>query len=279
MRTITSHTRAAMNSYVKDGPYRYHWRATVGLGHQRWFPYDTSLSPGSDYGNDRDRTGHYSSWVFTGHSIHELPNIKSGQIVRSLDQDIAELTLTLLNTQVVPIGDIEEGYTGSQEYDLPGILSWSRGNPSVETNRWGHTGETGWEDMLVPDRIVRTYEGYGLDQSVSAGRDPNMYATGFWLIDTVELNAEGDVVIKARDLGRVLEDSLAMPPDIPWDSYPMEWSKIRSVSTEGRGPTGGAGSRPVRAAAPVPSRRPPATRSTWARASSTGRATSAAAGR
>jgi hypothetical protein len=69
-----------------------------------------------------------------------------------------------------------------------------------------------------------------------------MYASGFWLIDSVVLNADGDLVIKARDLARLLIDHIAMPPNIPWDSYPMEWSKIESVKRRSRAARPPAGS-------------------------------------
>jgi hypothetical protein len=239
MRQLTTQTREAMNAYVNDGDQRFYWRATVEYGQMKWFPYDTELSPGGSYGHDRARAGHYSNMLFTGFQVHEIPNIKSGEITQSLDQDIAELTLTLLNTVISPMGDVEEEYTGSEEYDVPGVLSFRRGAPTIDTNRWGHLSETGWVDLLVPDRIVKTYEGYGIDPTVPAGHDPSMYASGVWLIDTVELNDEGDLVLKARDLGRLLNDHIAMPPDIPWDSYPMEWSKIASELVEDRAPTGG----------------------------------------
>jgi hypothetical protein len=245
MRNITSDTRAAVAAEVKDGPTRYWWRATVEHTSLQWYDYDTDLAPGGDYGIDRQRTGHYSSMIFRGGwGVHEIPNIKSGQIIRDLNQDIAELTLTVLNTVISPMGDLEDEYTGSEEYDVPGVLSFNRAAPKIAANRWGHDISTGWEDLLCPDRILKTYEGYGIDPTVPAGWDPNMYASGFWLIDSVVENADGDLVIKARDLARLLSDHIAMPPNIPWDSYPMEWSKIESVEVEGRELTGGSWWRP-----------------------------------
>lgn len=240
MREITSQTRNAMESPVKDGDTRYYWRATVEQGKLKWWDYDTENAPGGDYGRDRARTGHYSSMVFTGYQVREIPNIKSGQISRDIDQDISEFTLTILNTVISPMGDLEEEYVGSEEYDVPGVLSYNRGKPTVEANRWGHVSETGWEDFLVPDRIVKIYRGYGIDPSVPAAHDPHMYAEGVYLIDTVTINDEGDLTIKGRDLARLLVDHIAMPPDIPWDSYPMEWSKIASKVVQGRAPTGGS---------------------------------------
>ena len=244
MRVLTDDTRAAMNSYVKDGPYRYYWRATVEKAPVLYYPYDTAFALGGDYGHDRDRTGNYSSIIFSGRAVHEIPNIQSGQIVRDLDQDIAELTLTVLNTMIAPMGTTEDQYTGSLEYDEPGALSFDRGAETIEDNRWGHTENTGWQDYFCPDRLIRTYEGYGIDESLPPGVDPAMYASGCWLIDTVQMNDQGQLVIKARDLGRILVDHIAMPPNIPWDSYPMEWSTIRSELVTDRAPTGGDWSVP-----------------------------------
>lgn len=244
MRVITDQTRDAWLSDVKDGDNAGHVRATIEVGLLKWFEYNTENSPGCDYGNDRPRTGHYSSMIFSGAQVKEIPNIATLQIQRSLDQDVATMTMTVLNTSITPMGETEDSYTSTPEYDIPGILSPSWGKPSIEANRWGHTIETGWEEMFVPDRIVKTYEGYGIDNTVPPGFDPHMYSSGVWLIDTVDLNAAGDLVIKARDLGRLLIDHIAMPPDIPWDSYPLEFSKIRSEVVQGRGPTGGDWSTP-----------------------------------
>lgn len=240
MRTITAATRASWLNPVKDGPNRYTWRATVEYGNLQWWDYDTDNMPGGDYGNHRSRTGHYSSMFFTGRGVHEIPGILSGTITRALDQDIATLTMTVLNSAISPMGNTAEEYTGSLEYDVPGALSFDRGKSTIETNRWGHTIDTGWQDLLVPDRILKTYGGYGIDRDVHAGHDVNMYATGCWLIDKVETDSDGNLVITARDFARLLVDHIAMPPNIPWDSYPLEWSKIRSDTVQGRAPTGGS---------------------------------------
>lgn len=248
MRQISSATREAIYSPVKDDETRYYWRVTIEAGLLRWTDYDTENAPGGDYGHDRPRTGHFSSMVFGSIAKHgavrEIPSIKSGTITRDLGQDVAEITLTLLNTTISPIGESEDEYTGSMEYDVPGALSYSRGTPTIDANRWGHV-ETGWEKIIAPDRIMRSYEGYGIDRSVPAGFDEHMYASGIWLIDTVSLNSDGDVVIKGRDLGRLLIDHIAIPPNIPWDSYPLEWSKIDALEVEARAPTGGTWSVPA----------------------------------
>lgn len=223
-------------------------RATIQVANLRRYEYDTAMTEGGDFGTDRHRSGYFTSIVFGDPSIlREMRNIKSYSWSRSVDQDVATCTLTLLNTDLTPIGNQEElSHTG--DFDLPGYFTFNRGQQEISANRWGYTNETGWQNVIVPDRVVKTYEGYGTDDSVPPSLDPNLVQSGTWLIDTVTYTKDGDIVLEMRDLGRLLLDQIVFPPVVPYAEYPLSWDWIRTEQVPSRDATGGAFERPKGAA-------------------------------
>lgn len=156
----------------------------------------------------------------------ELPNLKSVEWSRSTSQDAATCTLVLYNTIPLPLGQVPER---DEELDVPGFYTFNRGTTSWSTSRWGHTAN-GWRDRIVPDRIIRTYEGYGFDPDVSPEDDPDMYLSGVWKIDDVEYTHDGLITIKCRDLGSLLIEQIMFPPVVPFKHYPLRFSPYRTVN-------------------------------------------------
>lgn len=242
MRVITAATNTAWRSEVKAGPTRPCVRATVQRAHMRRISYNTANAPGGDYDHERERRGHFANFLFGGdESVHEIRSLKRCTWSRSVEQDVSECTLTILNTDVTPIGTATQQ---ADDFEQPGLFTYNRGDTFIAANRWGYTSETGWNKLLVPDRLVRTYEGYGFDPAVAPGDDPNLYISGTWIIDEVGYDATGNLEVRMRDVGRLLIDAIAFPPVVPWDDYPMAWSKITSEQVEGRDVTGGAWGTP-----------------------------------
>lgn len=241
MRTVTAETTARWKSVLHAGNTKPTVRATLEHGRMREVTYNTENNPGGDYGRARSRKGHFRNIIFGATSVRELPNVRRCEWSRSVDQDIAECTLTLVNIELTAIGDAP---SAGDDFDTPGALTFNRGDQQIQVNRWGQDAETGWNGMIVPDRLIRTYEGYGSDDTLAPGDDPNLYPSGTWLIDDVSYAANGDIVIKARDLIRLLVDHISHPPVVPYDDYPMEWSKIRSVPVANRDVTGGTWGQP-----------------------------------
>ena len=204
MRTTTTQTKNAWASGDYVGSQRPMVRATI----QR---LSVSLrSFGSQV---------YSSVPFgQGNRPLELPNIKSVKWSRSVDQGVATATMTLYNTEPLPLGA-----TPDADLDRPGYFTYQRGK-AFYSPRWGHT-KTGWQDWIVPDRIIRTYEGYGFNPAVAPELDTNLYQSGTWLIDDVTLDHEGFITIEMRDIGRVLLDQIMLPPIVPTASYPLFFEK------------------------------------------------------
>lgn len=241
MRAITEHTDTAWRSETKLGSQRYTCRATIQKMWMSSRPYNTDDAPGGDYDNERSRKGHFRDFIFgppTG--LNELRNIKQCNWSRSVDRDVAECTLTLLNTDILPY-NVEDD---SDDFEYAGLMSPTRGDNTAANARWGYNDQTGWNDSIVPDRVVKTYEGYGGDPDVPPGFDENLYLTGTWMIDEVTYTAAGDISIAMRDLGRLLIDHISFPPVVPWDDYPLAFSTIRSDGIDGRAPTGGSWNRP-----------------------------------
>ncbi len=170
----------------------------------------------------------YADILFSNTGVpKEIPNIKSVNWTRSLDSDAAQLTVELYNTKPRDIDDpipmagrvVPES---RRDLDHPGWYTPTRGT-SANSKRWGHT-KNDWYGMLLPDNIIRTYEGYGFDPSVAPEKDPNLVQTGVWMIDSIRMNALGTITVNARDLARLLLDQQSSEPVIPKDFDPLRFS-------------------------------------------------------
>lgn len=165
----------------------------------------------------------------------ELPNVRSISWERSVDQAAASCTVTFWNT--VPLEPGEAPTPGI--LDQPGYYTYNRG-------RSGYTqvAPNEWADMLLPDNVLRTYEGYGADFDVCPDKDPFLVQTGVWLIDRVTYNADGTISCECRDLIRLLMDQIAYLPVVPERagfvnddvpdgaySYPVSFSSRNSEPT------------------------------------------------
>jgi len=171
----------------------------------------------------------WASYIFGNpHPMHELPNVKAVRWNRSIDQDAATCELDLFNVAPLPIGQApiltDDGvYEG---FEQRGYFTFNRGDDT--TNRWNHT-PTEWTHKLYPDMIVRTYEGYGFDETVPPDQDPHLVQTGTWFIDDVILDAIGTFQLKMRDASVLLMEQIAFLPVIPTGSYPLSFEHIHTV--------------------------------------------------
>lgn len=225
---------------AKIGDQKPTVRATIQIQNLKKFDYDTAWAQGGSFEVDRHRTGYYTSMIFGDSSgVREIPNIKSYTWTRSVNQDVATCTLTILNAELTAIGEVDPNI---EELDQPGFFTWNRGTlgEGISADRWGYDTETGWNGIFVPDRLVKTYEGYGSNPDVVPALDENLLQSGAWLIDEVSINSDGDMVLTMRDLGRMLLDQIVFPPVVPYSEYPLVWSKTHTENVPGRDVTGGA---------------------------------------
>lgn len=163
----------------------------------------------------------YSSYLFNNPNVpKELPNLRSISWERSTDTEVATCTIQLWNTRPLPLG--QQPIAG--DLDLPGWYTPTRGVGSF-SSQWGQEVNE-WLGLLLPDNIVRTYEGYGFDPNVCPSADPNLMISGTWLIDEVDIDAEGKTInLQCSDFGRLLMDQLAMKPIVPERFEPLTFSK------------------------------------------------------
>ncbi len=145
----------------------------------------------------------------------ELPNVRSVTTARGIDTDAATLTIELWNVAPLPYGTAPT----PEHFERPGWYSPNRG---AAGNPWGDAANQ-WADMLVENRVVRTFQGYGVDPSVVADEDIHLLPTGTWLIDTVAISSGRVITLVCRDMAKVLIDQIAFPPIIPTATYPISF--------------------------------------------------------
>lgn len=201
----------------------YDWQEGVFLGAKRAFGRVTIQKP--KLSTSKIYTESYATLPFHQASRpRELPNVKSINWERSVDAEAATCTVVLWNTTPLQPGMHPEG---AGVLDLPGWFTYNRGDSEYSTS-WGHAPNK-WQDWIVPDRVLRTYQGYGVDTSRIPELDDNLVCTGTWLIDDVEYDVEGTITIVCRDFARLLIDQIMFPPVVPLAKYPLRFEGEHEV--------------------------------------------------
>lgn len=146
----------------------------------------------------------------------ELPNVLSFECDRGVENDVDTGTLTLLNVAPLPIGEVPP----TEDFDLLGHYTPQRGK-SAFSSRWNHEPNE-WAEALMPDNLIRTYEGYGFDAEVCPSSDPNLVQTGVWSIVKAKFTHDGRIVVELQGLeGPLLNDQIAYPPVVPFSAGPV----------------------------------------------------------
>lgn len=176
----------------------------------------------------------------------EIPNIVSCNIDRRLGTDAASMTLVMRNQIAADVDEnLDEIHAGTThdpgpldfaptkrelgEFGAPGYFTFQRGLSFDSQWKWGFGQDPTWIDMFIPNRVIRTHQGYGSDGSGQVHNDAKLDLTGTWLIDRVEYSATGLVTITCRDFAKLLIEQRLYPPIIPLDQYPLD---ICGPSTE-----------------------------------------------
>lgn len=224
--------------------------ATNGQMHGRDRPVGrVTLSDNALITLQSDRAG---PWRQLQHRIasdlheRELEAVQSIAISRDLGNDTASCTITFSNN--------DPNYRQPDGVDTLGRPGWvtpTRGEtspihrPSVYNGyldpgqepyltEWGYE-QNAWHNALLPNRLLRTYQGYGSDNFdqynqylnfrdpafVPAWLDTKLVITGTWLIDTVSMSVDGKIVVQCRDLGKLLLEQLCYPPMLPLSRFPL----------------------------------------------------------
>jgi hypothetical protein len=169
----------------------------------------------------------YASLVFgrPAQSPQELPNVKSLKWSRGVDTDIATATMELYNTAPQPLGTVFNPVYG---IDQPGYYTFTT---SAEASPlYARNTREQWQSLIVPDNIVRTYEGYGFNPDTCPEDDQNLYQSGVWLIKDVEFDVAGLITLTMEDLASILRDQICFYPVIPKNFYPLSFSSVPKKS-------------------------------------------------
>lgn len=155
----------------------------------------------------------------------EVPNIKSISIDRSLDSDAAECSIVLYNQWMDPNDQWREGET-LKDLGTPGYFTWNHGASAEARSRWGHEVNA-WANVLTPNALLRTYQGYGgRDKTIADARaDGNIIRSGVWLVDDVRVSTNGLIELKCRDMAKLLIEQIVYPPLVPDGLYPLSYAR------------------------------------------------------
>lgn len=152
----------------------------------------------------------------------EIPNVQTFTTDRSIESDAATCSITIYN-QWMRDNDDPEALT-SPSLGMHGYFTPSYGKDALAQSRWAQTPNE-WEDILVPNAIIRSYQGYGGHAKTRAQAivDGNIMLTGVWLVDEVRVGTDGFMKIDCRDMGKLLIEQQLYPPLVPRTHYPLKY--------------------------------------------------------
>lgn len=153
----------------------------------------------------------------------ELPNLVSVNLSRGLSTEAGSCDIVMRNILPPGLGDPE--ITLGQFGDL-GAFTWDHGASQDAKARWGHIANQ-WHDVLVPNALLRTYQGYGGEEKPlpQAIADGNVVLNGVWLIDDVTIGTDATISMKCRDMAKLLLDQQLFPPLVPDVLYPLKYRR------------------------------------------------------
>lgn len=156
----------------------------------------------------------------------EVPNVTKIDWERSLKSDAGSCTITIANV-ATSVASVQSGVAG-----IPGAYTWAHGQPDAAA-RWGQTPNSWWE-VLIPNALLRTYEGYGgfeedgtpmsIPDAVAGGY---LYLTGLWLVDEVNVSSNGTLSLRCRDMAKLLIEQIVFPPFSPPAWYPIRFARYK----------------------------------------------------
>lgn len=183
--------------------------------------------------------GHFRTLLFGSRADeYEIPNIRTCSIDRRLGTDAASMTLTFLNASHVDLQEnLDETYIEAaggaaggptkrelMEFGSPGGFTYRRGVANEgggSPNPWSHDVNPTWVDMFLPNRVIKTFQGYGTDNAGYPWNDTKLVQTGVWLIDKVDMGADGLITLTCRDPAKLLIEQRLYPPIVPLESYQL----------------------------------------------------------
>lgn len=233
------------NTYITDlwargGPFigdnKPHGRVTVQLpwsdldGAHKYDVLRATYSTGTGNFADRGLPLRWYQDAANDQVELELPNVTQIHTNRSIDSDAASFDILIQNQQMYDNDGIPVTAT---ELGQPGYFSFNRGVSTDSQARWDQTANQ-WENLLVPNALIRTYQGYGgtelsIANAVNAG---NIMLTGIWMVDHVEIHSNGTMRLSGRDGSKLLIDQQLYMPLVPRDHYPLTYYRWVSINNK-----------------------------------------------
>lgn len=218
MRTVSPYIT---NLWNRSGPFigadRAHARVTV---EKNWF---LNLESSVDAEDPSKLPFRWFQHINNAQVETEIPNVQSISWDRSLDSDAASCQISIYNQKMDPNMSGQNRRLGTRGY-----YTWRARNGEALA-RWPESLNNEWTEVLIPNALIRTYEGYGghgktVDQAVADG---NLYLTGVWLIDEVRTSSDGMLNISCRDMCKLLIEQQLYVPLMPRAKYPLAYYRWR----------------------------------------------------
>ena len=170
---------------------------------------------------------------------YEVPSIKTISWNRSNTQDLASCNISMYNTWHNLNEEEQElaGQLGKPGYFWPkrgqgdSAITWEQSpGKGAYTKDGVWDANFSWENVLVEDVIIRTYEGRGGKPTPGNFKsiqdnidDDELLITGVWIVNSVTAGSDGTLTLSCTDIGRILIDQMVFPPVIPGTVYPLEY--------------------------------------------------------
>jgi hypothetical protein len=153
----------------------------------------------------------------------ELPNVVSVNLSRGVDADAGSCDIVIRNVMPPGLGDPE---IPLGQFGNIGAYTWDHGSSQDAKARWGHVANQ-WHDVLVPNALLRTYQGFGGEEKPlpQAVADGHLVLNGVWLVDDITVGTDGTMSIKCRDMAKLLLDQQLFPPLVPYSLYPLLYKR------------------------------------------------------
>lgn len=206
MKQVTTATTNQWLSGDYVGPNRPVQRATIQVPHL--YPTRYQVTTATTVTFEHEGVGRSLNFNQDG-PIREFP-VSDVHWTRDLTQDVATCVIKIDNEN-----------WNSQNISEMGWYTANHGTESFDA-QWSQVTNQ-WADWFVPDRLIRTYEGYGTDGNLDPALDTHLYPSGVWLVDSVDLDLAGNLTLNCRDAGRLLLEQFAYPPVVPETVYPLHF--------------------------------------------------------
>jgi hypothetical protein len=158
----------------------------------------------------------------------EVPNIKSISWDRSIDADAASCNISIYNQKMDPNLTGQNVRLGTRGYYTWRNRNGSGGSDSVNARAlWPENLGSDWIDILIPNALLRTYQGYGGHGKTipDAVEDGNLLLSGVWLVDRVDVGSDGMLTLQCRDMCKLLIEQMLYLPFMPAGMYPLKYRR------------------------------------------------------